>query len=80
MNIEKYLEDAVNPLAIVSDLIEDFCSEYEEEPVSVAHENNNKKLAELDYLEPDDMLIDMLRSADIYIYNTYRRLEKNDKA
>lgn len=71
MNIEKYLEDAVNPLEIVSDLIEDFCSEYEEEPVSVAHENNSKKIQELDYLEPDDMLIDMLRSADLYIYNHY---------
>lgn len=80
MNIEQYLNEAVNPLAIVSDLIEDFCSEYEENPLTIAHENNNKKIAELDYLEPDDMLIDMLRSADIYIFNTYRRLEKNDKA
>lgn len=79
MNIEKISEEAINPLAIVSDLIEDFCAEYEENPLTIAHENNNKKIAELDYLEPDDMLIDMLRSADIYIYNTYRRLENNDQ-
>lgn len=80
MKIEEYLNNAVNPLAIVSDLIEDFCTEYEEEPLSIAHENNNKKIADLEYIEPDDydMLIDMLRSADLYIYNRYRRLEKHD--
>ena len=78
MNIEQYLNEAVNPLAIVSDLIEDFCREYEENPLSVAHENNNKKIRELDYLEPDDLLIDMLQSADLYIYNYYREREKHE--
>ena len=76
MNIEEYLKNAENPISIVSDLIEDFCSEYEEEPLSVAHENNSKKIQELDYLEPDYLLIDMLLSADLYIYNTYKEREK----
>jgi hypothetical protein len=76
MNIEEYLNNAENPVSIVSDLIEDFCIEYEEEPLSVAHENNSKKIQELDYLEPDDLLIDMLQSADLYIYNTYKEREK----
>lgn len=76
MNIEEYLNNVTDPLQIVSDLIEDFCIEYEEEPVSVAHDNNGKKIRELDYLEPDDLLIDMLQSADLYIYNYYKEREK----
>ena len=71
MNIEKYLEDAVNPLEIVSDLIEDFCSEYEENPLSIAHQSNRAKIEDLDYIEADDLLIDTLCSADLYIYNYY---------
>lgn len=78
MNIEEYLNNAVNPLALVSDLIEDFCAEYEENPLTVAHDHNRKKIEDLDYIEADDLLIDTLCSADLYIYNAYRRLEKND--
>lgn len=78
MNIEQYLNEAVNPLAIVSDLIEDFCSEYEENPLSVAHDNNRKKIGDLDYIEADDLLIDTLCSADLYIYNYYKERAKHD--
>jgi hypothetical protein len=72
MNIEEYLNHAENPVAIVSDLIEDFCREYEENPLLIAHTNNMVKIEDLDYIEPDDLLIDMLQSADLYIYNTYK--------
>lgn len=78
MNIEKYLEDAVNPLAIVSDLIEDFCTEYEEEPLLTAHVDNLIKIEKLIYLDQDKLLIDMLRSAEMYIYYAYKRSGKND--
>ena len=78
MNIEEYLNNAENPIAIVSDLIEDFCREYEENPLSIAHAHNREKIEDLDYMEADDLLIDTLCSADLYIYNTYKGREKNE--
>jgi hypothetical protein len=59
MNIEEYLNHAVDPAAIVSDLIKDLCTEYEENPLTVAYENNMKKFEELQYIEPDDFLLDI---------------------
>lgn len=76
MNIEEYLNNAENPIAIVSDLIEDFCSEYEENPLEIAHQNNRVKIEDLDYIEADDLLIDTLCSSDLYIYNYYKEREK----
>ena len=76
MDIEEYLDKAENPLAIVSDLIEDFCGEYEENPLEIAHQNNRAKIEDLDYIEADDLLIDTLCSADLYIYNIYKGREK----
>lgn len=72
MNIEEYLNNATDPVQIVSDLIEDFCREYEENPLRIAHQNNRVKIEDLDYLDADDLLIDTLDSADLYIYNTYK--------
>lgn len=73
MNIEEYLNHAVDPAAIVSDLIKDLCTEYEENPLTVAYENNMKKFEELQYIEPDDFLLDMFYDANQYIYSTYRK-------
>lgn len=73
MNIEEYLNKAVDPAAIVSDLIEEVCREYEENPLTTAYENNMKKFEELQYLEPDDLLTDMFYSANQYIFSSYRR-------
>ena len=72
MNIEEYLNNATDPDQIVSDLIEDICREYEENPLTVAYENNMKKFEELQYIEPDDFLLDMFYDANQYIYNTYK--------
>lgn len=58
MNIEEYLNHAENPVAIVSDLIEDFCREYEENPLLIAHQNNREKIEDLDYIEADPSLLD----------------------